>query len=290
MTVEISRERRRARGLSRLRSGSLRAVLLAVIAFWCLFPFLWLVMTSLKRPTQAATQTNLFAGPFTLDNYVNVMAEGFGYNIRNSVIVAGQTTLLCVVIGVLAAYALARLEVPKRALYMGLILALSLYPAISLIPPLYQLWRSIGLLNTYPGLVLPYTAFNLPLTIFLLAAFFASIPQELEEAALIDGASRFRAFWQVILPLGAPGIFTAGILTFVSSWNEYLIASTFSPRSLASQTVPVAVASFQGTDPFDRPIATITAACVIVIIPMIVVALVFQRRIVSGLTGGAVKG
>jgi multiple sugar transport system permease protein len=152
------------------------------------------------------------------------------------------------------------------------------------------LWRNVGLLNTYPGLYIPYTAFTLPLTIFILTTFYASIPKDLEEAARVDGATAFQAFYKVVLPLAAPGVFAAAIIVFVYAWNEFLLASTFAPRDLVAQTVPVAIAAFTGSVEFQRPIGTITAACVIVTIPMIIMTLILQRRIVAGLTAGAVKG
>jgi multiple sugar transport system permease protein len=267
-----------------------KTALLAVIVVWCLFPFVWLISTSLKIGDRALNSPNLLQGPFGFDNYVSVMQQGFGYNLLNSAVVAGTTTVLCVVIGSLTAYALARLPLKKKVLWLSLILAVNLFPPVSLVPPLYELWRGLGLLNTYPGLYIPYTAFTLPLTIFILTTFFASIPKDLEEAAKVDGASPLQAFRKVVLPLAAPGVFAAAIIIFVTAWNEFLLASTFAPRDLSAQTVPVAIAAFTGSVQFQRPIGTITAACVIVTIPMIILALVFQKRIVAGLTAGGVKG
>lgn len=265
-------------------------VFVLTLFFWCWFPFLWLLMTSLKTERASLNDPNLFQGPFSIDNYGLVLGQGFLYNLRNSLIVASATTLICIVLGVLISYALVRLRVPKAGMILSGILALSLFPPVSLVPPLYSVWRELGLLNTYPGLVIPYAAFNLPLVVFLLLTFFRSLPGEMEEAAHIDGASPWQTFTQVSLPLVAPGVAAGAIITFVASWNEYLLASTFAPRSLAAQTVPVAIASFTGTDPYDRPIGTITAACVLVSIPMILMALAFQKRIVAGLTSGSVKG
>ncbi len=266
-----------------------RMLLLAVIYAWCLVPFGWLISTSLKQGTQALQSVDMFQGPFGFGNYVEVLAEGFAYNLRNSLIVATSTTVLCIAIGVLAGYALARLNVRRKMLILTGVLAVSLFPPVSLVPPLYSLWRELGLLDTYPGLYLPYTAFELPLVIFLLTTFFASIPVEMEEAALVGGATRFQAFHRVVLPLATPGIFAASIITFVGAWNEFLLASTFAPRSLAAQTVPVAIASLSGDVQFEPPIGTITAACVMVTVPMVFVALVFQKRIISGLTSGGLK-
>jgi multiple sugar transport system permease protein len=270
--------------------GALRVAMLGLIVLWCLFPFVWLITTSLKLGDRALNSPNMFQGPFGFDNYVSVMQQGFSYNLRNSAIVAGTTTLLCVAVGSLAAYALARLPLRGKVLILSAVLAVALFPPVALVPPMYQIWRSLGLLNTYPGLYIPYTAFTLPLTIFILVTFFSSIPKDLEEAARVDGASAFQTFYKVVLPLAAPGVFAAGIIIFVTAWNEFLLASTFAPRDLAVQTVPVAIASFTGSVPFQRPIGTITAACVIVTIPMIIVALIFQKRIVAGLTAGGVKG
>jgi multiple sugar transport system permease protein len=267
-----------------------KTALLGIIFIWCLFPFMWLISTSLKLGDEALNSPDMFKGPFGLDNYASVMDQGFGFNLRNSAIVAGTTTVLCIAVGSLAAYALARLPIKRKILILGAVLAVSLFPPVALVPSMYELWRAMGLLNTYPGLYIPYTAFTLPLTIFILSTFFSSIPKDLEEAARVDGASAFQAFYKVILPLAAPGVFAAAIITFVAAWNEFLLASTFNPRDLAAQTVPVAIAAFTGSVEFQRPIGTITAACVIVTVPMIVLTLIFQKRIVAGLTAGGVKG
>jgi multiple sugar transport system permease protein len=268
-----------------------KTAMLGVILLWCLFPFFWLIMTSLKRGNEALNSPNLLEGPFGLQNYESVFAQDFALNLRNSLAIAGMTTILCVVIGSLAAYALARLPLKRKVLLLSGVLAVSLFPPVALVPPLYELWRRLGLLNTWEGLYIPYTSFTLPLTIFILATFFAAIPKDLEEAARIDGATPFKAFLRVILPLAAPGVFAAAIIIFVSAWNEFLLASTFAPRDAeVAQTVPVAIAAFTGAVQFQRPVGTITAACVVVTIPMIIVALVFQKRIVAGLTAGSVKG
>jgi multiple sugar transport system permease protein len=268
-----------------------KTAMLGVILFWCLFPFFWLIMTSLKQGDRALNSPNLFQGPFGLQNYEAVFRQDFVLNLRNSLAIAGMTTILCVVIGSFAAYALARLPLKRKILLLSGVLAVSLFPPVALVPPLYELWRNLGLLNTWEGLYIPYTSFTLPLTIFILVTFFASIPKDLEEAARVDGASPFKAFYKVIFPLAAPGVFAAAIIIFVAAWNEFLLASTFAPRNAeVAQTVPVAIAAFTGAVEFQRPIGTITAACVVVTIPMIIVALVFQKRIVSGLTAGSVKG
>lgn len=267
-----------------------RYALLAFILLWCLFPFVWLIDTSLKLGDRALNSPSLTQGPFGWDNYIGVFDQGFGYNLRNSAIVAGTTTIICITVGSLAAYALARLPLKGKVLILSGILAVALFPSVALVPPLFELWGNLGLLNTYPGLYIPYIAFTLPLTIFILTTFYASIPKDLEEAARVDGATAFQAFYKVVLPLAAPGVFAAAIIVFVYAWNEFLLASTFAPRDLVAQTVPVAIAAFTGSVEFQRPIGTITAACVIVTIPMIIMTLILQRRIVAGLTAGAVKG
>lgn len=267
-----------------------KALLLMLLFIWCLFPFFWLISTSLKLGNQALNSPDLFQGPFGLQNYRSVLEQDFGLNLRNSAIVAGTTTVFCIVIGALAGYALARLPIKRKILVLAGVLAVSLFPPVALVPPMYEVWRTLGLLNTYPGLYIPYTAFTLPLTIFILSTFFSSIPKDLEEAARIDGATTLQAFRKVILPLAAPGVFAAAIITFVAAWNEFLLASTFAPRDKAVQTVTVAIAAFTGSVQFERPIGTITAACVIVTIPMIILTLIFQKRIVAGLTAGGVKG
>ncbi|WP_299277607.1 carbohydrate ABC transporter permease [uncultured Georgenia sp.] len=268
-----------------------KSALLLVILLWCLFPFFWLIMTSLKIGDRALNSPDLFHGPFGLQNYIAVFQQNFHLNLRNSLAIAGMTTILCVIVGSLAAYAIARLRLKRKLLLLSAVLAVSLFPPVALVPPLYELWRTLGLLNTWEGLYIPYTSFTLPLTIFILTTFFAAIPRELEEAAKVDGATPFKAFYKIILPLAAPGVFAAAIIIFVSAWNEFLLASTFAPRNPeVAQTVPVAIAAFTGAVEFQRPIGTITAACVVVTIPMIIVALAFQKRIVAGLTAGSVKG
>jgi multiple sugar transport system permease protein len=267
-----------------------RSLLLLVIFVWCLFPFVWLISTSLKQGNEALADPNMFQGPFGFNNYRVVFAENFLYNLRNTIVVATFTTVICIAIGSLAGYALARLPLKRKGLWLSGVLAASLFPPVALIPSLYEVWRSVGLLNTYPGLWIPYVSFTLPLTIFILVTFFSSIPPELAEAARVDGATAFQTFYRVVLPLAAPGVFAAAIIVFIFATNEFLIASTFAPRDLSVQTATTAVAFFTGATQFERPIGTITAACVVISVPMIILTLIFQRRIVAGLTAGGVKG
>src|SRR5690606_21322651 len=166
---------------------------------------------------------NLFRGPFGLRNYQAVFAQDFHLNLRNSFVIAGMTTILCITVGALCAYAIARLPLRGKVLLLSGVLAVSLFPPVALVPPLYEVWRTLGLLDTWEGLYLPYTAFTLPLTIFILTTFFASIPRELAEAATVDGATPFQTFYRIILPLAAPGVFAAAIIVFVLSWNEFLL-------------------------------------------------------------------
>jgi multiple sugar transport system permease protein len=268
----------------------LKSLLLLIIFVWCLFPFVWLISTSLKQGNEALNNPSMFVGPFGLENYRVVFAEHFLYNLRNTIVVAIFTTVICIAIGSLAGDALARLPLRRKALWLTGVLAASLFPPVALIPSLYEVWRALGLLNTYPGLYIPYVSFTLPLTIFILVTFFASIPPEMEEAAKVDGASPMQTFFRVVLPLAAPGVFAAAIIVFIFATNEFLIASTFAPRDLSVQTATTAVAFFTGATQFERPIGTITAACVVISVPMIIFTLIFQRRIVAGLTAGGVKG
>jgi multiple sugar transport system permease protein len=267
-----------------------KTVLLLIIFAWCLFPFVWLISTSLKQGNEALADPSMFQGPFGLQNYRVVFGENFLYNLRNTLVVATFTTVICIVIGSFAGYALARLPLKRKALWLSGVLAASLFPPVALIPALYEVWRTLGLLNTYPGLWIPYVSFTLPLTIFILVTFFASIPPDLAEAAKVDGATPFQTFYRVVLPLAAPGVFAAAIIVFIFATNEFLIASTFAPRDMSVQTATTAVAFFTGATQFERPIGTITAACVVISVPLIIMTLIFQRRIVAGLTAGSVKG
>jgi ABC-type glycerol-3-phosphate transport system permease component len=223
-----------------------------------------------------------------LDHYRALFEErDFWVPIRNSLVVAGATTALCLLIGAPCAYALARLAFRGRALVLAFILAVSMFPQISIVSPLYLLLREVGLIDTLPGLILPYLTFALPLAVWLLTGFFRQLPSELEEAALLDGATRLRAFREVILPLALPGLAATAIVTFVTCWNEFLFALSFTV-SPERQTVPVAIALFRGQ--YQVPWGQVLAATVVATAPVVVLVLLFQRRIVGGLTAGAVKG
>jgi multiple sugar transport system permease protein len=193
------------------------------------------------------------------------------------------------VIGAMAAYAIARLDFPGKRLLIGATLLISMFPAISLVTPLFNIERRIGLFDTWLGLILPYIAFALPLAIYTLSAFFREIPWDLEKAAKMDGASPGQAFRKVIAPLAAPGIVTAAILVFIFAWNDLLLALSLTATKAAS-TAPVAIANFTGSSQFEEPTGSIAAGAMVITVPIIVFVLVFQRRIVAGLTSGAVKG
>jgi len=263
-------------------------IVLALLVGASAFPFYWAILSSFTPEARLFQAPSLLPSQLVLDHYRALFSErNFWLPIRNSLIVAGSTTVFCVALGALCAYALARLEFRGKALLLGSILAVGMFPQISVVSPLYLLLRELRLINTYPGLVLPYLTFAMPLTVWLLVGFFRQLPGELEEAAMVDGASRLRAFWEVIVPLAVPGIATTAILTFVYSWNEFLFALSFT-LGPERQTVPVAIALFRGQ--YQVPWGQILAAAVVATLPVTLLVLAFQRRIVQGLTAGAVKG
>jgi trehalose/maltose transport system permease protein len=264
-------------------------VAVAAIVLFCLFPFYWLINTSLKTGADLSGANLLPPSP-TLDNYTSIFEDtAFTKALRNSAIVAGSVTILSLLIGSFAGYALARLHLPFKFLILAILLSISTFPPIAIAAPVFEIWTDIGLYNTYLGLILPSLAFGLPLTVYILASFFRDIPKELEEAALIDGATRFQAFRKIVVPLGAPGVVTAGLLVFIFAWNEFLFAITLTSTP-DRRPVPAAIAFFTGSTQFEVPLGTISAASVVVTIPLIALVLIFQRRIVAGLTAGAVKG
>src|SRR5436190_18107959 len=199
------------------------------------------------------------------------------------------TANFVVIMASMAAYAVARLRFPGKSVLIGMALLIAMFPLIALVTPLFTIERALGLFNTWPGLIIPYVAFGLPLGIYTLSAFFREIPWELEKAAKVDGATPFQAFVRVIAPLAAPGTFTTGILVFILCWNDFLYAASLT-STLRARTVPAAIGFFTGSSQFESPVGSIAAASVIITIPIIVFVLFFQRRIVAGLTSGAVKG
>jgi len=264
------------------------ATVVAIVVF-CLFPFYWLLNTSLKTGADLSG-SNLVPPNPTLDNYESIFRDSnFTNALKNSAIVALVTTALALVVGSFCAYALARLKIRFKFTILAIVLTITTFPQITIAAPIFKLWRDIGLYNTIPGLVIPYLTFALPLAIYILTSFFREIPRDLEEAALVDGATNFQAFYKVVVPLAAPGLATAGILTFIAAWNEFLLAITLTSSSSA-RTVPAAIAFFTGSVQFEQPLGTISAASVTISVPLILMVLLFQKRIVAGLTAGAVKG
>jgi len=253
-----------------------------------LFPIYWMLVASLTPESRLFQAPPLVPGALSLDHYRALFDErNFLIPIRNSLIVASMTTAVALPIAALCAYALARLRFRGRGLLLALILAVSMFPQISIVPPLYLLLRELRLLDTYPGLVLPYITFSAPLAVWLLTGFFRQLSPELEDAAMLDGASRLRALWDVILPLAAPGVATAAILTFLYCWNEFLFALSFT-LGPDRYTVPVAVMLFRGR--YQVPWGQVLAATVVATLPLALLVLAFQRRIVAGLTAGGSKG
>jgi multiple sugar transport system permease protein len=260
-----------------------------LILIFCLFPFYWLINVSLKTGPDLSGAELVPPNP-TLDNYQSIFEDAdFTKALRNSVGITTITTLLALLFGSFAAYALARLRFPRKFLLLTVILSITTFPPIAIAAPLFKLWTEFGLYNTWAGLIIPNLTFALPLCIYILASFFREIPKELEEAALVDGATHFQAFRKIVLPLAAPGLVTAGLLTAFFVWNEFLLAITLT-SSPAARPVPAAIAFFTGSQRFEVPLGTISAASVVITIPLVALVIIFQKRIVAGLTSGAVKG
>jgi ABC-type glycerol-3-phosphate transport system permease component len=270
--------------LTRVAGAAAVGALLAAL----LFPLYWIVTSSLTPEAELFASRPLIPSAITTAHYTALFDErGFLTPIRNSLVVAGLTTVLAVPIATACAYAFVRRRMRGAPLLLALILSVSMFPQISVLPPLYLMLRAAGLINSYPGLVLPYLSLSTPVAVWLLIGFLRQLPWELEASAMLDGASRWRAFRDVIAPLAAPGIATAAILTFLYSWNEFLFALTFT-LGPERYTVPVAVTLFRGR--YQVPWGEVLAATVVASIPVAIVVLVFQRRIVAGLTAGAMKG
>ena len=280
--------RSRAKGSGRGGKVLLWLAVIGIIIF-CLFPFYWLINTSLKTGPDLSA-ANLIPPNPSLDNYDSIFSDAsFTTALRNSVIVASLTTFFALLFGSFAAYALARLRFRFKFVILAIVLSITTFPPIAIAAPIFKLWTDTGLYDTLLGLVPPYLTFSLPLTIYILASFFKEIPRELEEAALMDGATHFQAFYKVVLPLAAPGFVTAGLLAFIESWNQFLFAITLT-SSPDARPVPAALAFFTGSQQFEVPLGTITAALVVITVPLVIAVLIFQKRIVAGLTAGAVKG
>ncbi|MDP8967959.1 MAG: carbohydrate ABC transporter permease [Actinomycetota bacterium] len=274
------------------RSYALWTLALGVILFYALIPVVWLLSLSFKTPATVSDKKFL-PQETTFENYTTLFAGGLDSPLLrpliNSIGIALIATLIAVTLASFTAYAIARLSFPGKTLILAGALAIAMFPPISVVGPLFDMWRALGLYDTWPGLIIPYLTFALPLAIYTLVAFFREIPWELEQAAQVDGATPWQAFRKVILPLATPGVFTAAILVFIFAWNDFLFAITLTSSDDA-RTVPAALAFFTGESQFTAPTGNIAAAAVLVTIPIIIFVLIFQRRIVAGLTAGAVKG
>jgi multiple sugar transport system permease protein len=260
-----------------------------LVVLYALFPVLWILSLSLK-PTSMVKDGNLIPSQVTFDNYKAIFqGDIFSSALVNSIGIGLITTVIAVVVGGMAAYAIARLAFPGKRALVGVALLIAMFPQISLVTPLFNIERTIGLFDTWPGLIIPYITFALPLAIYTMSAFFKEIPWDLEKAAKMDGATPGQAFRKVIAPLAAPGIVTAAILVFIFAWNDLLLALSLTATQRAI-TAPVAIANFTGSSQFEEPTGSIAAGAMVITVPIVIFVLIFQRRIVAGLTSGAVKG
>jgi trehalose/maltose transport system permease protein len=260
-----------------------------VIMVYTLLPIAWMASLSLK-PGGDISNKQFLPTHWSLENYRTVFkTDLFTSALRNSIGISLISTVLGVIIAMFVAYAIARLDYPGKRIILGIALAIAMFPTVSLVGPLFNMWRAVGLFDTWPGLIIPYISFALPLSIWTLSAFFREIPWEMEQAAQVDGATAWQAFRKVIIPLAAPGVFTTAILAFFACWNDFVFGISLTSTNNA-RPVPAALAFFTGASQFQQPTAAIAAAAVVVTVPIVIVTLVFQRRIVAGLTSGAVKG
>lgn len=263
-------------------------ILLILVVMYSLGPILWQLITSLKMDVDITRIPPILPWDPTIDHYISIFQEHpFARIILNSAIVASSTTILSLIVGSLAAFGLAKLRISFKGVFLALILATAMFPPIATVSPLYIIIRALGLRDTWWALIITYTTFTLPLTIWILTNFFRDIPHEIYQAARVDGCTPLQIFYKIMLPLSAPGLFTTAILVFIYSWNEFLFALTFT-SSYRARTIPVGIALFPGLH--EVPWGDIAAATIVVIMPLILIVLIFQRRIIEGLTSGAVKG
>jgi multiple sugar transport system permease protein len=261
----------------------------AGIIAYALGPVVWIASLSLKGGDDINNQ-QFWPTHVSWDNYTTVFHTAlFTSALRNSLGIASIATAIALVFATGAAYATSRLEFPGRRWVLNIALAVTVFPAISIATPLFNLWRTIGLYDTWPGLIIPYISLTLPISMWLLSSYFRQIPRELELAAQVDGASTWQAFRKVLVPLAAPGVFTTAIIAFLTAWNDFVFGITLTSTNHA-RPVPAALAFFSGASQFQQPTGAISAAAVVVTVPVVALVLVFQRQIVSGLTSGAVKG
>jgi multiple sugar transport system permease protein len=268
------------------------AVITVLVLVYALLPVLSIIATSFKLPSQLNLGTFL-PKTWTTANYEQILTGSakdlFLPSLRNSIGISLIATAIAVVLATLAAYAIARLDFRGKRLVLTTALGVSIFPVISIVTPLFNLWRNIGLYDTWLGLIIPYLSLTLPISIWTLAAFFRQIPWELEQAAQVDGATPWQAFRKAIVPLAAPGVFTTALIAFFIAWNDFVYGISLTSTSRA-RPVPAALAFFTGESQFEEPTGAISAAAVVVTIPVVILVLLFQRQIVSGLTQGAVKG
>ncbi len=264
----------------------------ALVVLYCLFPIAWIVSLSFKAAADLNNGQFLPTAP-SWENYELILTGGasglFLPALRNSFGICLIATAISCLLSMFAAYAIARLDFPGKKLILSTALVVAIFPIISIVTPLFNLWRNIGLYDTWPGLIIPYLSLTLPISIWTMSAFFREIPWEMEQAAQVDGATTWQAFRKVIVPLAAPGVFTTAIIAFFIAWNDFLYGISLTSTN-AARPVPAALGLFSGESQFVEPTGAISAAAVIVTIPVIVLVLLFQRRIVAGLTNGAVKG
>jgi trehalose/maltose transport system permease protein len=287
-TAAISRTRQWTVG--KIINRVLFWILVVIIIIYTVFPFVWAVLSSIKpNPELFATPVQYWPSYINMAFYQYVLANGdFLRALRNSVIVSFSTVAISLALGSIAAYAMGRLNFRGKTPVLYLILSMTMFPQIAILGSLFQLISAAGLFDRLPALIIAYLTFTLPFTVWVLTSFFKAMPGELEEAAMVDGATPFQAFWRILLPLAAPGLVTTGLLAFIAAWNEYLYALTFTQTR--ARTVQPAIASFSGNTQFELPWGNILAASVLVTLPLVVLVLIFQRKILAGLTAGAVKG
>lgn len=265
-------------------------ILVVFIIFYTVFPFVWALLSSIKPNAELfATPVQYWPSYINRSFYEYVLANGdFLRALRNSIIVSFSTVAISLALGSIAAYAMGRLNFRGKTAVLYLILSMTMFPQIAILGSLFQIISAAGLFDRLPALIIAYLTFTLPFTVWVLTNFFKAMPGELEEAAMVDGATPFQAFWRILLPLAAPGLVTTGLLAFIAAWNEYLYALTFTQTR--ARTVQPAIASFTGNTQFELPWGNILAASVLVTLPLVVLVLIFQRKILAGLTAGAVKG
>lgn len=260
-----------------------------IVLIYAFVPVIWIVSLSLKDSATLNDGKFLPVSP-SWASYQQIFDNpDFTRALINSIGICLIATFVAIVFGTMAAYAIARLDFPGKKAIVAMSLLISMFPQIALVTPLFKIETTLGLFDTWAGLIIPYITFALPLAIYTLSAFFREIPWELEKAAKMDGATPYQAFRQVITPLAMPGVFTTAILVFIGCWNDFLFAISLTSTS-ASRTVPAAMAYFTGATTFEKPTGPIAAAAVVITIPIVIFVLLFQRRIVAGLTSGAVKG